>query len=129
MITLVIPSRNNLKYVKYAYKSIRDHLGSDVEIVLLDDASTDQTWDWMKSVENQNTKIYRNEGPERVGHTVLYDVGADMASNEIFGIFHADMIATPNYVKNMIKHVKKGTVVSATRIEPPLHPPGPEKIV
>jgi glycosyltransferase involved in cell wall biosynthesis len=62
-ISLVIPSRNNLKYVKYAYKSIRDQIGSDVEIILLDDASTDKTWDWMKSVEGKYTKIYRNEGP------------------------------------------------------------------
>lgn len=128
-VTLVIPSRNNLKYVKFAYESIRNHLGSEVEVVLLDDASTDGTWDWMKSVENSKTKIYRNKGPERVGHTVLYDVGAKMAKNEVFGIFHADMIATPNYLKNIMKHVKKGTVVSGTRIEPPLHPPGPEKIV
>lgn len=128
-ITLVIPSRNNLKYVKYAFDSIRLHNDTAVEIVLLDDASTDGTWEWMKSVESKNTKIYRNDGPERVGHTVLYDVGAKMATNEIFGIFHADMISTPNYLKNMLKHVKKGTVVSGTRIEPPLHPPGPEKIV
>lgn len=127
-LTLVIPSRNNKKYVQFAYNSIRKYY-SDVEVILLDDASTDGTWDWMKSVECTLTKIYRNEGPDRVGHTVLYDVGAKMSSNEIFGIFHADMIATPNYVKNMIKHVKKGVVVSGTRIEPPLHPPGPEKIV
>lgn len=127
-LTLVIPSRNNKKYVQFAYDSIRKYY-SDVEVILLDDASTDGTWDWMKSVECTLTKIYRNEGPDRVGHTVLYDVGAKMSSNEIFGIFHADMIATPNYVKNMIKHVKKGVVVSGTRIEPPLHPPGPEKIV
>lgn len=128
-VTLVIPSRNNLKYVKFAYSSIRKHLGNDVEVILLDDASTDGTWSWMLSEQNLNTKIYRNEGPERIGHTVLYDVGAKMARNEVFGIFHADMIATPNYLKNMMKHVKRGTVVSGTRIEPPLHPPGPEKIV
>jgi glycosyltransferase involved in cell wall biosynthesis len=128
-ISLVIPSRNNLKYVKFAYESVRNYLGSEVEVVLLDDASTDGTWDWMKSVENPKTKIYRNEGPNRKGHTVLYDVGAEMATNEIFGIFHADMVATPNYLKNMMKHVNRGTVVSGTRIEPPLHPPGPEKYV
>lgn len=128
-ITLVIPSRNNKKYIQFAYKSIRDNLGELIEVVLLDDASTDGTWDWMKSIESKNTKIYRNNGPERVGHTVLYDVGAEMASNEIFGIFHADMVSTPNYLKNMIKHLKPGIIVSATRIEPPLHPPGPEKIV
>ena len=39
------------------------------------------------------------------------------------------MVVTENYVGNMIKHLKPMTVVSATRIEPPLHPPGPEKYV
>jgi glycosyltransferase involved in cell wall biosynthesis len=130
-VTLVIPSRNNLKYVKFAYESIRNHIGKDVELVLMDDASTDKTWEFMRLLPtfDKNVKIYRNDGPDRIGHTVLYDIGAKMATNEVFGIFHADMIATPNYLKNMIKHVKRGTVVSGTRIEPPLHPPGPEKIV
>lgn len=130
-VSLVIPSRNNLKYVKAAYDSIRRNIGHDIEVILLDDASTDGTWEWMQSIQKDDyyCKIYRNEGPERVGHTVLYDKGAELASSEIFGIFHADMLATPNYIKNMVKHLKRGTVVSATRIEPPLHPPGPEKIV
>lgn len=130
-ISIVIPSRNNLKYVKFAFGSIRKHIGNDVEIILLDDASTDGTWEWMKNVHanDTNVQIYRNKCPERVGHTVLYDVGADMAKNKIFGIFHADMFASPDYVKNLVKNLKRGTVVSATRIEPPLHPPGPEKYV
>jgi len=131
MLSLVIPSRNNLKYVKFAYESIRKHLGPEVEVILLDDASTDGTWEWMKiqALTTWKTKTYRNAGPERVGHTVLYDVGASMATNEVFGIFHADMVASPNYVKNMLKHLRPGRVISATRIEPPLHPPGPEKHV
>jgi len=39
------------------------------------------------------------------------------------------MICGPNYVENLLKHLKPGGVVSATRIEPPLHPPGKEKVV
>jgi GT2 family glycosyltransferase len=126
-ISLVIPSRNNLKYVKFAYESIREYMPAETEVILLDDASTDGTWDWMKSVQDPKTQIFRNEGPNRVGHTVLYDQGAKMATNEVFGIFHADMIASLSYIPNMVKHLKRGVVVSATRIEPPLHPPGPEK--
>ena len=44
-------------------------------------------------------------------------------------IFHSDMYACPNLDTEIIKHLEPGTVVSATRIEPPLHPKGPEKIV
>ena len=131
MISLVVPSRNNLKYVKFAYNSIRKYLGPKVEMVLMDDASNDGTWEWMNVIARQDSKtiVYRNDGPERKGHTILYDLGAEMATNEIFGIFHADMVATPNYVENMLKNLRYGRVVSATRIEPPLHPPGPEKFV
>ena len=130
-ISLIIPSRNNLKYLQCAYNSIRKYLPSSVEIVMLDDASTDNTWDWMCNIKSTdlNVKTYRNNTNVRVGHTVLYDIGVELATNDIFGIFHADMIATPNYIKNMVKHLKEQTVVSGTRIEPPLHPPGPEKYV
>lgn len=130
-VTLVIPTRNNLKYVKSAYTSIRKYIGNDVHIVILDDASSDDTWKWCNEIYSVDSRleIYRNEGSERVGHCILYDVGASLANTLVFGIFHADMIATPNYVNNLLKHLKKGTVVSATRIEPPLHPGGVEKIV
>jgi hypothetical protein len=39
------------------------------------------------------------------------------------------MVVTKDYVSNMLKNLKPLSVVSATRIEPPLHPPGPEKYV
>jgi len=130
-ISFILPSRDNLPYLKQAYNSIRKHLGYVHEVVMLDDASSDGTWEWMNEIEKQdvNVKIHRNDGPNRVGHTVLYDVGVQLSTNEIFSIFHADMIATPNYVNNMIKHLDRGKVISSTRIEPPLHPPGPEKII
>ena len=52
-----------------------------------------------------------------------------MAKNEIVSILHADMIIGPNYVSSLLKHLKKDNVVCATRIEPPLHPSGKEKII
>ena len=44
-------------------------------------------------------------------------------------IYHADMYACPGMDEAVLKHLKPGVVVSATRIEPPLHPDGPEKIL
>jgi len=123
MISFIIPSYNNLKHLKNVYASIQKH-APEAEVVLLDDGSTDGTWDW---IQQQNCIKYRSE--IRVGHTILYDKGIELATNDIVGILHADMILGPNYVKNLLKHLKPGTVVCATRIEPPLHPPGKEKII
>lgn len=128
MISFIIPSYNNLKHLKNVYASIKKHAPS-TEIVLLDDASTDGTWDWICEVAKSDDKIIKIRWTTRVGHTILYDVGIRYANNDIVGILHADMILGPNYVENVLKHLKPGVVVCGTRIEPPLHPEGMEKII
>jgi glycosyltransferase involved in cell wall biosynthesis len=130
-ITFIIPVRNNQKYAKQAYESIRRYHPSEHWIILLDDASTDNTWEWIQQLIKTDEKVigYLNESKERIGHTVLYDLGVKIVTTEIISILHSDMVITKNYVENILKHLKPNTVVSATRIEPPLHPPGPEKIV
>jgi glycosyltransferase involved in cell wall biosynthesis len=125
-ISFIIPSYNNLKHLKNAYESIKRN-APESEIILLDDGSTDGTRKWIESLIDPNVvKIYFDT---RYGHTILYDIGIKEAKNDIVGILHADMIIAPNYVKNILKHLKPGTVVCATRIEPPLHPEGKEKII
>ena len=130
-ISFIQPSRNNLKYLKWSYKSIRRNLGPEHEICWADDFSDDGTWEWMNSVclLDPNVKIHRNEGPTRLGHTILYDTLVDMATNDIVMIYHADMYACPGMDVEVLKHLERGKVVSATRIEPPLHPDGPEKVL
>lgn len=125
-ISFCIPSYNNLRHLKNVYSSIKKHEPSR-EIILLDDGSVDGTWEWINSLTDSNIQKYRSKS--RVGHTVLYDVGINMAKNDIVSILHADMIIGPNYVSNLLKHLKKDNVVCATRIEPPLHPAGKEKII
>ena len=107
-ITLVIPTYNNLQHIKNAYTSIRKFYPK-LELVLLDDGSTDDTKTWLNELEDEFVIKYRSE--ERVGHTILYDKGIDMATNEIVGIMHADMILGPNYLENILKHLEKGKVV------------------
>ena len=126
-ITFVIPSRNNLEFLQLAYKSIRD-LETKHEILVLNDASTDGTQEWIDSLGDEDLITHHNPGPERIGIVGMFDKGIEMARTDIIMAFHADMIAAPDLDKNILKHLKRGTVVSATRVEPPLHPPGPEKI-
>ena len=123
MISFIIPSYNNLQHLKNVYASVQKH-EPQAEVILLDDGSTDGTWEW---IQQQDCIKFRSE--ERVGHTILYDKGIELATNDIVGILHADMILGPNYIKNLTKHLKPQTVVCATRIEPPLHPEGKEKII
>jgi GT2 family glycosyltransferase len=126
-VTLVIPSSNNLRHLKNAYHSIKTH-APHCKIVMLDDGSTDGTTDWLSGLSDDNiTVIYRSD--KRVGHTILYDKGIELAQTEVVGIMHADMILGPYYLENLLKHLEREKVVCATRVEPPLHPAGKEKII
>ena len=127
-ITFVIPSRNNLEFLKLAYESIRN-LETRHEILVLNDASSDGTWEWIEGQKDPDLITYFNPGPERIGIVGMFDKGIEMARTDIIMAFHSDMVACKDLDKNILKHLKKGTVVSATRVEPPLHPDGPEKII
>ena len=132
-ISLIQPGRNNLKYLKWSYDSIRKNQDKhEVEICVADDFSNDGTWDWCLEMMDKDPlfKAIRNEGPTRLGHTILYDrLINEVATSDICMIYHADMYLCPNALDEIEKHIKEKTIVSLTRIEPPLHPDGPEKIL
>jgi len=132
-ISLIIPSRNNLKYLSWMYSAVNRNKGDvEVELCIADDASTDGTWEWGCSIAEQdpNFKIIQNKGPERLGHTVLYDkLIKEVATGEVVGIYHADMYLCPGALEEVRALIAPKTVISLTRIEPPLHPAGPEKVI
>jgi glycosyltransferase involved in cell wall biosynthesis len=125
-ISLIIPSYNTEKHLINTYNSVRKYY-KNVEMVIINDGSTDNTSKWLDTLEDNN--VIKINSKERKGHTYFYDEGMRQATNEIVGIMHSDMVIGPNYIENMLKHLKRGKVVCATRIEPPIHPAGKEKIV
>jgi glycosyltransferase involved in cell wall biosynthesis len=131
-ISFIIPSRNNKTYLEMCYNSIRKNAGYIHEICFADDFSEDGTWEYLQEIEKKdnNIKIYRNEGPERLGLTILYDkIVREMATNDRLMFFHSDMYLLPQATDYIDKYLKEGVVITLTRVEPPLHPEGPEKIV
>jgi glycosyltransferase involved in cell wall biosynthesis len=146
-ISFIIPSRNNLKYLKWAYDSIRKNQGNhEVEICVADDFSEDGTDKWCEktSQSDSNFKWIRNEGPTRQGLVILNDrLINEIATNDLCIVYHADMYLCPGALDAINDHMytvvdagdngqrwkNEKTIVSLTRIEPPLHPPGPEKVL
>ena len=130
-ISFIIPSRNNLSYLKMCYNSIRKNAGYRHEICMADDASSDGTWEWLQEIGEKDNlvKYYRNPGPEREGLTILYDsLVENVATTDRLFFFHSDMYLMPDAAEEIDKYLEDGVVVSLTRVEPPLHPEGPEKI-
>jgi GT2 family glycosyltransferase len=130
-ISFILPTNNTLQYVKQSYLSLREYVDKNNEIIILDDLSTDGTKEWLESLNDNNLKIWYNETNKKLGHTITYDIGVEMAKNDIVMIFHSDMfLVSENTISNMLKHLKEKTVVCATRVEPiGMYPESNEKIL
>ena len=125
--TVIIPSYNTLEHLKNTVNSLLKY-APGVPMIIIDDASDDGTKEWFNTLKDQEN-IRTIISPTRKGHTFWYDEAMKLSKTEIISILHSDMIIGPDYFKNMLKHLERGKIVCATRIEPPIHPEGKEKIV
>lgn len=126
-VTFCIPSKNNLRYLKTCVPSIRkSSYYEDNEILVYVDQDEDGTIDWL---EENKVSYIKNPDSEPKGIGFAYDTMFKSAKHELVVAFHADMVLGHHADYWMKQHKKKDNVVCATRIEPPLHPPGSEKIV
>lgn len=131
-ITFCIPSKSNLEYLKTCIPSIRTNAyRDDHEIIVFVDEDNDGTVKWLeKNQDKYNLTYYVNPelGKRLYGIGKAYDYCVEKSTTDVFMIFHADMILGPEADLMAFNHLKKKTVVCSTRIEPPLHPNGGEKI-
>lgn len=58
-ISVVIPTRDRLRYLKESVASARAQTGSSCELIVIDDASEDGTWDWLQTVADGRTRVIR----------------------------------------------------------------------
>jgi GT2 family glycosyltransferase len=126
MITFCIPSKNNLRYLKSSIASIKKNSNEEHNIIVYVDTSSDGTIEWL---ETNNIKYLVNEEDIPKGIAYAYNRCIEAAETEVVCMFHADMFMGKDFDKNILKHLKPKTVVAGTRIEPPLHPEGKEKII
>ena len=125
-ITFCIPSKNNLRYLKSSITSIKENSMYDNEIIVYVDADNDGTKDWL---DQNGIKYLVNDTDKPKGIAYGYNRCIEAATTSIVCMFHADMYMGQWFDDAILKYLKPLSVVSGTRIEPPLHPKGLEKIV
>lgn len=133
-ITFCIPSKNNLRYLKACIPSIRKNsYRNDHDISIFVDKDEDGTVEWLnQNKEKYNLTIYINPNLNKslFGIGMAYDYLIKNSTTDIFMVFHADMMLAKNADYHAFKYLTSPKkVVCSTRIEPPLHPEGKEKIV
>ena len=134
-ISFCIPTGiNEREYLNLLLTSLEDNLvGKDHEIIVFVDTDNQGTYKWLTSERDNkfnDLKILKNPLDGQIGYQLNVNMMIEIAKHDIVSVIQSDMIVGKDYDVEILRHlVDEHTIVTSTRIEPPLHPPSPEKIV
>jgi glycosyltransferase involved in cell wall biosynthesis len=99
LVSIIITTKNEEKYIENCLKSLKNQTYKKIEIILSDSCSIDKTIEIAKKyvnkiiIENTNIAAGRN-------------LGAKIANGEIFVFIDADAILSPNWIEEIVKSFK-----------------------
>jgi GT2 family glycosyltransferase len=132
-ITFCIASAKNEKeYTRLLLRSLQDNTDiTQHEILVFVDSDNQNTYEMLLDYKKElpNLKVCKNPNDYPIGSQRNVSVMFDAASNEIVCYLQSDMVVGPDFDKHIVSNINENTVLACARIEPPLHPGSPEKIV
>jgi glycosyltransferase involved in cell wall biosynthesis len=108
-ISFVIPTYNSAEFLHPAVESCLTQTYKDIEVVVVDDCSTDSTHDylaWLEAQKHENVKIVRN--PTNCGRSASRNIGNAAASGDILAVLDADDISAPRRAELTVAKFKAG---------------------
>lgn len=96
MISVIIPVYNGKDFIERAIQSVIMQTYTDWELIVIDDCSTDNTYDIIKKYESPKIHILRNEENKGVG--ITRKVALDTAKGEFVTFLDADDYLKPDYL-------------------------------
>ena len=121
---LINTSVNTLDHVKLLLKSLQINLHSkDHEILIFVDSDNENTVEYLrKQKKNFNDlKIITHKLKPCVGYSRNNNLLVELAKHDIVSYLQSDMVISPDYDLDVLKDLEDNCILSATRIEPPLH--------
>lgn len=61
LFTIAIPVWNGIDFIKTSTDSVLNQTFKDLELIIVDDASTDSAWEYIQSIEDPRVKVFRNQ--------------------------------------------------------------------
>lgn len=109
LVTIIVVSYNHERFILDCLESIKDQKYSDIELVLSDDCSTDNTFELAKNWCDENKDrfgniiAYRNE--TNLGITANCNKGLSKASGRYIKLFASDDILFPNSISDLVEYL------------------------
>ncbi len=88
LVSICMPVYNTLPYIEKAVKSVLSQNYPNFEVVILDDASTDGTWDFLQKLDHPLVRVFRN--PTNVGAGENSNRTVSYSKGELITFLHGD---------------------------------------
>jgi hypothetical protein len=121
-------SVNELNHISLLLKSLKLNLDGDKhEILVFIDNDNQGTYEYLNSIKNQyyDLKIITHKLPPCIGYSRNNNLLVELAKHDIVSYLQSDMVISPHYDTDILKDLEPNTILSATRVEPPLHGESP----
>lgn len=112
--SILIAHYNNYHYFINCYESILSQTYKNFEVIIVDDCSTDDSWDKIKKIVANDIrfKIYQNEKNRGVGYTKKRCV--ELAIGDICGFLDPDDAIVKNALEEVVIAYEKNINIIAT---------------
>lgn len=110
-VSFVIPSHNCAAWLPMAVKSAFEQTHKNVEVVVIDDASTDSTPKVLEFLKSKYPGLVVHRNEKNLGRSASRNLGNEMSSGEFIFVLDADDLAYPSRVKLSLDKLKKADFV------------------
>src|SRR5690606_32357540 len=106
--SILMPAHNAEKTLLHACTSILHQTWESIELIIIDDASTDSTWQQCQRIAEQDprVKIYRSH--IKAGPYTSKNIATSMATGEYITCHDADDWALPNRIEHQVTQLIDG---------------------
>ncbi len=105
--SFIVPSRNCAAWLPHAVGSVEKQTHKDVELIVVDDGSTDTTPEYLKWLE-ANCKIPLKIVSGLFGRSKARNEGNKAAAGDVLFVLDADDIASPDRAKKTLEKIEHG---------------------
>ncbi len=104
LVSVILPNFNHADYLAMRLQSIAQQTVQDIEIILVDDASTDDSLAIMRSFRDQHANVTLIENEENSGKPFLqWQTGLKHARGDYVWIAESDDVASADFLATLLQ--------------------------
>lgn len=112
-ISVIMSVYNGMPYLKEAVQSILAQTYKNFEFIIVDDASTDRSWQYLKSLNDKRIKLIQNK--KNLGLAKSLNITLRQAQGDFVARMDADDVSLPERLNEQLKFVtNKNIDISGT---------------